>query len=731
MIPISLTVKNFLSYGDPGATLDFKTFRVACLSGKNGHGKTALIDAIIWALWGKPRSKNKEEIIRRGAEAAYVELEFETEGVQYRVIRQITRKKAGSQSTADLQIFDRETGAYRPLGSGRAVQEDVESILKMDYNAFICSSFILQGMADEFTKRTPAERKDVLTGILELGVYEEISKKAREEANALATRIQFMDAELGKLPAFFEETEEGEREKLKEHREEAALYKKELEECDAKVETMIQETAALTIKLQSFSAMRTQADNLAAEEAALSRKIDTTKTAMTSTEGVLSREAEILKRFERYNEVVAEREEVDAQYKAWVSSEGRVKDIQRKLETSTADYERKMRELELRQAKQESLYDSLLAEEDAVCPTCHQTLNAEKREMLLEQTAQGLEAIKKECGEHRTSKDSPEMAKLRDELAGELYALGEIGWDATVKDKLDAEYRSLSKAPEEKSTLDRARDALEHHKVVLTEQEAQLSDYRRKREALAREIEGVEPVKCELKEVEANLHAARGWQDTLKKQIEEAENGARRAERLLEDIIKSAARAKEIEEEKDRFQHMLRVNQEVSKAFGKNGLQALIIEHVVPEIEAEANEILACLTEGTMSLALEMLKPTQKGGEKETLEIVVSEAGGVRSYETFSGGEAFRIDFALRVAISKFIANRSGAQLRTLVIDEGFGTQDRDGREYFVQAINSVKDNFDKVLAITHVDEIRERFPVRIEITKEPETGSRIEVIHA
>jgi len=170
--------------------------------------------------------------------------------------------------------------------------------------------------------------------------------------------------------------------------------------------------------------------------------------------------------------------------------------------------------------------------------------------------------------------------------------------------------------------------------------------------------------------------------------------------------------------------------QELAKAFGKNGLQALIIEHAVPEIEAEANKILSRLTEGTMTLSLEMVRPTQKGGEKETLEIYIGDSSGTRSYETFSGGEAFRIDFALRVGISKFIANRSGAQLRTLVIDEGFGTQDREGLNQFVQVINSIKDDFDKILAITHVDELKERFPVRIEVTKEPGEGSRFEVVY-
>jgi exonuclease SbcC len=94
----------------------------------------------------------------------------------------------------------------------------------------------------------------------------------------------------------------------------------------------------------------------------------------------------------------------------------------------------------------------------------------------------------------------------------------------------------------------------------------------------------------------------------------------------------------------------------------------------------------------------------------------------------YSGGEAFRIDFALRIALSKLLARRAGAPLPTLIIDEGFGSQDAGGRERLVEAINSIQDDFEKILVITHIDEMKESFPVRIEVTKGLE-GSKVEVV--
>jgi exonuclease SbcC len=60
-----------------------------------------------------------------------------------------------------------------------------------------------------------------------------------------------------------------------------------------------------------------------------------------------------------------------------------------------------------------------------------------------------------------------------------------------------------------------------------------------------------------------------------------------------------------------------------------------------------------------------------------------------------------------------------------LVIDEGFGTQDAEGRERLVEAINSIQEDFARILVITHIEELKDAFPVRIEVTKTAE-GSQL-----
>jgi DNA repair protein SbcC/Rad50 len=121
-------------------------------------------------------------------------------------------------------------------------------------------------------------------------------------------------------------------------------------------------------------------------------------------------------------------------------------------------------------------------------------------------------------------------------------------------------------------------------------------------------------------------------------------------------------------------------------------------------------------------------KDKKRDDLRETLDIQISDTVGTRDYEMYSGGEAFRVNFAVRLALSEVLAQRAGARLQTLVIDEGFGSQDAQGRQRLVEAINLVKSDFSLVLVITHIDELRDAFPARIEVEK-TSRGSRVNIV--
>src|SRR5205085_8811605 len=204
-----------MSYTDVHEPLSFEGIHVAVLTGDNGHGKSALLDAITWALWGRARARSVDELIHAGAAEMEVEFEFELDEHQYRVIRK--RQRRGKHGQSDLQFAVRsESGGYRPL-TERSVGETerlIERTLRMSYETFTNSSFIQQGRADSFTTNSPAERKRILAEILELGYYDELEARAKERFKQCEGQLsderriaQNWDEEIARRPVYQEELE--------------------------------------------------------------------------------------------------------------------------------------------------------------------------------------------------------------------------------------------------------------------------------------------------------------------------------------------------------------------------------------------------------------------------------------------------------------------------------------------------------------------------------------------
>ena len=205
VIPLRLKLENFLSYRD-AVELDLQGVEVACLCGDNGHGKTALLDAMTWALWGGARGRvyggpgggSPDELVHQGRPEMSVELDFLVEDARYRVVRKHqagTPRRSGT-SHWDLQVW---TGSeYLTLVEGAGVRdtaEKIERLLRMDYETFVRSAFLLQGQADRFTASRPAERKETLAEILGLSLYESLERRAREAARDGAGRIARIQGE--------------------------------------------------------------------------------------------------------------------------------------------------------------------------------------------------------------------------------------------------------------------------------------------------------------------------------------------------------------------------------------------------------------------------------------------------------------------------------------------------------------------------------------------------------
>ena len=156
----------------------------------------------------------------------------------------------------------------------------------------------------------------------------------------------------------------------------------------------------------------------------------------------------------------------------------------------------------------------------------------------------------------------------------------------------------------------------------------------------------------------------------------------------------------------------------------------MLIDAMLPKVENTANELLGRMTDERMHVKLETQRERRSGqGEPiETLDIIISDELGARDYGLFSGGEAFRINLALRIALSKELARRKGAPLPTLFIDEGFGTQDTTGRDRILDVISAIERDFEKIFVITHLEGLRDSFPDIIQVEKD-ERGAKAWIV--
>ena len=143
MIPLKIRIKNFLSYGNQVQKIDFKDYPLICLSGKNGNGKSALLDAITWALWGVARKttgtiKADVGLIRLGQTQMMVSLEFKFNGSVYNVRREYTKTFGKALVVLDFELFDESKERFITLTEKtiKKTQEKIESLIGLDFDTF-------------------------------------------------------------------------------------------------------------------------------------------------------------------------------------------------------------------------------------------------------------------------------------------------------------------------------------------------------------------------------------------------------------------------------------------------------------------------------------------------------------------------------------------------------------------------------------------------------------------
>jgi exonuclease SbcC len=322
-------------------------------------------------------------------------------------------------------------------------------------------------------------------------------------------------------------------------------------------------------------------------------------------------------------------------------------------------------------------------------------------------------------------------ADARKQLSKLDKELVKLGYDASAHEtakRTEADGRSVE---EEFSNLKSAREVSKQIESEIANLESEIGNRKSEIANLDADyqtaklsLESAEAQSPDLNKVERELFALREDENRTRDQV-----GA--ARQKVDVLATLRSRKTDYSGQREELNQQIVRHKTLERAFGKDGVPALLIEQALPQIEQKANDLLDRLSDGHMSIRFvtqSEYKDKKRDDLKETLDIQISDSAGLRDYEMYSGGEAFRVNFAIRLALSEILAQRKGARLQTLVIDEGFGSQDAQGRQRLIEAINLVKHDFAKILIITHLDELKDAFPNRIEVEK-TERGSTVTVV--
>ncbi len=853
MIPIHLRISGFLSYRDP-VELDFSSFELACISGANGAGKSSLLDAITWSLFGEARGKSSDVIhLHPDVKAAEVALTFQHEENTYRIQRTLPRNK---NTLLEFQV--RTQTGWKPLTekTTRETQARIEQTLRLDFDTFVNASFFLQGKADQFTQQNATRRKEVLSNILGLEMWEDYKNRTAEKRKAIEREVDEIDGRIREIDAELAEKDlrkarlaelESNLAQLTTARTAREAILENIKRNAALIDEQRKMTALLLDGLERAHAARAGLeDRLADKEAERdsyadlvnrAREIESAYKAWQKSRAALEQWEEVASQFREYEkeraplleQIAVERARLEQELEGLREQLSAISDqllAVSELESQIASAENLLKQAEEEVAERIQLeekrnasrerqaelkaendalkvamnelkerIDSLKAAEGATCPLCGQELSSEHRKATLKQ----LENEGKEKGDRFRANQAEwtelaqqikdyesQIAKLtsaeneRVQYASEISQLTErldtlraLGkdWESAGKKRLKEiekiletgkyaaeEHKRLAKLDKELEKL--GYDVSAHESARETEFELRAVEEEHLNLKSAKEVSKqigseIANLKSEIKNREVEIKKLEEDYQTAQGNLEAAEAGApdldeaeRELFRLREtenktrselggaqqrvDVLEvQRTRRGAFEKECDELQKKIARHRTLERAFGKDGVPALLIEQALPQIEDKANELLDRLSDGHMSVRFVTqteYKDKKRDDLKETLEIQISDTAGIRNYEMYSGGEAFRVNFAIRLALSKILAQRKGARLQTLVIDEGFGSQDTQGRQRLIEAINLVKHDFAKILVITHLDELKDAFPTRIEVEK-TERGSTLRVI--
>ena len=678
MLPKYLHIHGYRSYID--AKISFQDFgNLFCLIGENGAGKSSIIEMITTALYYRNsctdnKGTGMETLINHNCDYFELRFCFEMNGNDYLIVSK-KFKKGGRELYFYINGINQSEKILE-------TQQKINDVIKLDYDVFLDTVCVGQGMSSRFMAKKPNERKETLAQILDIKKYEQYEKEAKEQRKDIKSKIDEIQTKLD----FISSQNEDEQALC-----EFILHKQQENDTLNSQLSLLQQTLEEELKAK-----------IAYQE------------SVSKTRMILSQRQQL---YDKINDITAKINDVNDSI-LHISVDKRdfetlIMEYQVKIDKKRADIlelkeqlsalKTKKAFLEKEQNAIQQKHQQLHTYNSSICDFCGNIITPEHKEQHLQQLQQEIQDI----------------ARQLIDIEESMQSLRQRGNACSIEGK-----------------------ELSRQQNLLQQQKEQAINQQHKKEKLVQELQYLEQSLTDYQKqyqeniaIEINDIANRQFNDiTLKQQIhkiteEVSDNNQHIAVTTskLEQVRYNKKLTDSLRNQLTTLTAQLNDYDSVIIAFGKKGIQKNIIKQDLPNIEKEINDVLQLLSDNAMSVRFRTNKTNKK--ETDTLDVVVSDGNEIRNYETYSGGEKFRIDFACHIGLAKFLTKRAGATIDFFIIDEGLGSQDLAARQKFINILHKVSTIFKQVMCITHIQELQDAFSSKVLITKDPLRGSELKIL--
>lgn len=726
----SIEVQNFFNYQYDHLDLTTKGSPLL-VQGENGAGKSSLFnEALIFAIFGETRMNSVDDAIRNGATEMAVAVKFNLGGQDVEIMR---TKKRGKSAKLTLTV---DGVATEELLS--ETQARINKMFGLSLESFLSSIILKQEDADFFVKQKPDERKKIIGEILDLGQYERLEKIARDQRAALKSEIKIEDMAYQNIEVK-DSVVLGD--KLKALNQYALMFEQQLEVARKELEAATAANALVEQQIRAASEVRNRNKQLRDMMNNLTRKIEGAKQEIAKV-------AHLLADANDHADEIGQQEAVIMYYEEEiVRAEGDLKEriqdevaarkdklskvinhMLHQLMEQRNEAAKPLQELMTTKKIEEARLAKIQSLHDPECPTCFRKVDADEHQRIIADIQEEIMRLDSQIvvAQEPVREVQAKIEDLRAENLPEITAVKKKIEEAEASIKEDAQ-----KIADKKSELLNLRTLLKK-KIELQQQyqqakqksdllNAQIVEDNNTFAALEEQIQPELVVNAELTQT-TTLNAKISDLETKRTQAVKA---ATTVEAEIEQNDVCIKRKTELETILRDKKHRIDLLDKLCTAFSRKGIPAAIIETVLPEIQEIANHFLARMSQNRLAIQFRTTEVQKNGNEKDTLEVEVFDGVEWRRFESFSGGEQFRISLSIRLALSKVLARRANIDLQVLVLDEAATSLDTSGRDEFIETVLSLRNDFSRIILMSHIPGLADEFEHRINIVK-TSNGSKI-----